>query len=190
MKKHILLVLPILLSGCVFSPQTVKLAPTISVAETALGSGLTVAVTVVDERPDQVIGKRGVGGAGADIKSAEKVDVVVQNSIVAGLKRKGFNVVGTGEAAGANLAVEVRFLQYSLSTGFWSGGVNVKVALKAVASRNGKSYDHLYRIDHEQRVQLAPSAETNEKWINDALSQAIQQLLDDGALIGTLSQKG
>lgn len=190
MTKYILVFLPLLLSGCVFSQQTAKLSPVVSMRESALGSGVTVAVNVVDERPDQSIGKRGVGGAGADIMPAEKVEVSVANAIVEGLRKEGFKVVGKGEVADAALNVEVRFLQYSVSMGFWSGGVNVKVALKAIASKNGKTYDRLYREDKEERVQIAPGAETNEKWINEALSKTIQQLLDDQALIDTLTAKG
>ena len=63
-------------------------------------------------------------------------------------------------------------------------------ALKAIGSGNGKSYEHLYRTDREERIQIAPTAETNEKWINDALSKTIQEMLDDNALLGVLSQKG
>jgi uncharacterized lipoprotein YajG len=163
--------------------------PTVSVAESSTGNGVTVAVDVVDERPDKSIGKRGASGMGADIMPADKVEVAVQQAIIDGLKKKGFTVVDATGSSSAKLVVEVRFLQYSLSTGFWSGGVNVKVALKALVSANGKNYDRLYRRDREERVQIAPTAETNEKWINDALSQTIQEMLDDNALISTLAQK-
>ena len=189
MHKLLLLLLPVLVSGCVFAPQKASIAPTISVAESRVGNGVAVLVSVVDERPDKSIGKRGVGGAGADIMPAENVEVSVQNAIVDGLKRKGFRVVDVADASASKLGIEVRFLQYSLSMGFWSGGCNVKVALKAIGSGNGKTYDHLYRTDREERVQIAPTAATNEKWINDALSTTIQELLDDPALIEVLSQK-
>jgi uncharacterized lipoprotein YajG len=191
MKKIALVLCPLLLTltGCVFAPQSVRIMPKISVADSSAGNGVTVAVNVVDERPDKSIGKRGASGMGADIMPADKVEVAVQQAIVDGLKKKGFVVVDPNGTSPAKLVVEVRFLQYSLSTGFWSGGVNVKVALKALASANGKSYDRLYRRDREERVQIAPTAETNEKWINDALSQTIQEMLDDNALISTLAQK-
>jgi uncharacterized lipoprotein YajG len=185
----VLSLVALLTSGCVFSGQTVQLMPTTSVASSTTGNGVAVSLKVTDERPDQAIGKRGVGGMGADLVPAQKVDVVVQSALTDALQKKGFTVVSSGDAA-AKLSVEVRFLQYSLSTGFWSGGVNVKVALKAVASANGKNYERLYRKDREERVQLAPTASTNEKWINDALSQALQELIDDTALIETLAHKG
>jgi hypothetical protein len=41
----------------------------------------------------------------------------------------------------------------------------------------------MYRTDKEERVVVVPTAETNEKWINDALSEVLRQLLEDSGLI-------
>jgi len=179
----------LLLSGCAFAPQSARIHPTAQVAESSIGKGVTVTVKVVDDRPDQAIGKRGVGGAGADIVPANKVEVAIQDLIVDCLRKHGFNVDGGEATANANLTVEVRFLNYAVSTGFWSGGVNVKVALKAIATNGGRSYEHLYRTDREERVQIIPTADTNEKWINEALSKTVQELLDDGSLLDVLAGK-
>ena len=189
MKLILAMFLAALLSGCVFNSQKVNLLPTVSSLASSDGDGITVAVTVQDERPDQSIGKRGVGGAGAVIEAAQSPELVVRSAVIDGLKKKGFTIVEKGNA-NADLSIEVRFLQYSLSQGFWSGGINIKVAFKALASKGSQKYEHLYRVDKEHRVQFAPTAETNEKWINEALSVAINELLDDRGLIDTLKFKG
>ncbi len=113
----------------------------------------------------------------------------MQKEIIEGLKKKGFTAVDDTSASSTKLSVEVRLLEYSTSQGFWTGGVNIKGALKAVASKNGKSYEKMYRTDKEERVVVVPTAQTNEKWINDALSEVLKQLLDDNGLTLFLTQE-
>ena len=60
--------------------------------------------------------------------------------------------------------------------------MHVKGSLKAVASRAGQTYEKMYRGEKEERVVVVPTAETNEKWINDALSEVLRQLFDDNGL--------
>ena len=189
MKTVALFVLPLLLSGCAFSPQSARIRPIASVAESNVGKGVVVAVRVVDERPDQAIGKRGAGGVGADIVPSNQIEVAVQELLVSSLKKRGFSVVDSNVSAQAKLGVEVRFLQYSVSQGLWSGGINIKVAIKATASNGGQIYEQLYRNDKEERVQFIPAAQTNENWINESLSKCIQDLLDDTALTEALAGK-
>jgi hypothetical protein len=63
--------------------------------------------------------------------------------------------------------------------------------LKAVASKNGKTYEKMYRTEKEERVVIVPTADTNEKWINEALSDVLKQLLyDDGLTIFLAQESG
>lgn len=188
MNKIIFSFLSLLLSGCVFHQQTAKLAPSVSVTESNTGNGKTVFVSVADERPDQSIGKRGVGGAGADIMPAENVEDVVRGAVVEGLMKKGFKVANTQTSSDSKLVVEVRFLQYALLTGVWTLGCDVKVALKATATNKSQSYDHFYRTTREERVPIAPTSATNEKWINEAISKTIQDLVNDAELLSVLAR--
>ena len=177
-------------AGCAFNPQTANITPTVSVMSSSDGKGVSVAVRVSDERPSKSLGRRGTGyGAAAEITAAQNIAAVVQKEIVAGLNKKGFAAMDGEGKANARLSVEVRLLEYSTSQGFWTGGVNVKGALKAVATRNGQTYEKMYRTDKEERVVVVPTAETNEKWINDALSEVLRQLLDDSGLVMFLTKE-
>lgn len=178
------------LSGCAFNPQQVNLAPTVSVMSSSEGKAAAVAVHVVDERPSKSLGRRGTAyGAAAEITAAQDVGAVVQKEIIEGLRKKGFAATDENGSAGAKLSVEVRLLEYSTSQGFWTGGVNIRGALKAVATKNGKTYEKMYRTDKEERVAVVPTAETNAKWINGALSEVLRQLLDDSGLFMFLTQE-
>jgi uncharacterized lipoprotein YajG len=179
------------LSGCAFTPQTANIAPTVTVMTSSEGKGVAVMVQVTDERPSKSLGRRGTAyGAAAEITAAQDIAVVVQKEIIAGLKKKGFGVVDDSDGANAKLSVEVRLLEYTTAQGFWTGGVIVRSAVKAVATKNGKTYEKLYRTEKEQRVVVVPTAETNEQWINEALGEVLSQLLDDNGLTMFLTQKG
>lgn len=182
-------VFALLLSGCAFTPQKANISPTVSVMNSSEGSGIDVSVRVTDERPSKSLGRRGTAyGAAAEITAAQDIAVIAQNEIIAGLKKKGFAARDGDSGSKAKLVVEVRLLEYSTSQGFWTGGVHIKGALKAAATKDSKSYEKMYRSEKEERVVVVPTAETNEKWINDALSDVLTQLLDDKGLLMFLSQ--
>ncbi len=121
--------------------------------------------------------------AGAEITSTQEIAEIVQRELKSGLEKKGFAVVDFAPSTDPKLTVEVRLLEYSTSTGFWTGGVHIKGSLKAVAMRTGQTYEKMYRSEKEERVVVVPTAETNEKWINDALSEVLRQLFDDTGLM-------
>lgn len=178
------------LTGCAFNPQTANITPVVTVMNSSDGKGVTVAVRVSDERPSKSLGRRGTAyGAAAEITAAQDIATVVQKEIIDGLNKKGFTALKENEESNAKLSVEVRLLEYSTSQGFWTGGVNIKGALKVIATKNGKTYEKMYRTDKEERVMVVPTADTNEKWINGALSEVLTQLLEDNGLTMFLSKE-
>jgi uncharacterized lipoprotein len=174
-----------LMPACAFNEQKVTLAPKVVLATSTLGQGVSVAVGVVDERPSQSLGRRGTAyGAAAEITTDQDVGALVRTEIENGLRQHGFNIAATG--ADTQLVVEIRLLEYKTSTGFWTGGVNVQAALKAIATRAEHRFEHLYRTDNENRVVISPTADTNEAWINAGLSDVLTKLLSDATLLDAL----
>lgn len=187
--RLLILTFAYLLGGCAYTTQTTRLTPEVIVAPSDRGNGFTVSVSVADERANRSLGHRGDAyGRGAEIRTDDDVAMVVKNEIVKGLQSKGFKV--SGENPGASLSIEVRLLEYSTSTGLFTGGVHINAALKANANRGGANYSKLYRSDKEERVSFVPSASTNEAWINQGLANAIQQILADDELLKFLATKG
>jgi uncharacterized lipoprotein YajG len=174
-----------LLSGCAFNSQKVSFDPTISNPKTSEGHGVTVAVRVVDERPSKSLGRRGAGIAVAEITTNADLAVIVQGKISQALQQQGFVVADT--SGDAKLTVEIRLLHYSSSIGFWTAGVQVQAALKAIASKSDKTFEEMYRSDSEERILIVPTAETNAEWINKGLGDVISKLVSDPKLIAFLA---
>ena len=191
MQKLILIALCAFVSGCAFNPQKANVSPTVAVMASSEGKGVSVAVRVVDERPSKSLGHRGTAyGAAAEITSVQEISLIVQREITNALQKKGFSVVDYVDSANPRLTVEVRLLEYTTSQGFWTGGVQIKGALKAIATNQARTYDKMYRSEKEERVMVVPTAETNERWINEALSDVLNQLLNDNSLFSVLKNGG
>lgn len=176
------------LQGCAFNPQQANLAPRVSVQASAEGKNISVAVRVLDERPSKSLGRRGTAyGGAAEITAGQDLAVVVQQTVVEALAKKGFKPVEFAPGVQTKLTVEVRLLEYSTSQGFWTGGVHVKGALKALAQKPSDNFEKVYRVEKEERVVVVPTAESNEALINQALSDLLGQVVDDVGLLKFLA---
>jgi len=192
MKKPVCIALGCLLLpvACAWSQQQVALAPVVNVAPSAEGNHIEVAVRVVDERNTLSLGRRGNEDIqGAEITASQDVALVVRQQVVDGLRKKTFTPVEYNETADPRLTVEIRLLEYSTSKGFWSGGVHIRSALKVSAYRSGKTYERMYRNEKEERVMIVPTADTNEQWINEVLSNTLQDLFRDRDLFSFLASR-
>lgn len=181
-----------LLSPCAFVPQTAELQPVVRVNPSDVGAGIPVTVTVIDERDNSSLGRRGNGGfRGAEIRSEQDLVQVIEQVVAEGLVSKGFHPQRTGEAsgiAGSQLRVDLRSLEYSTSAGFFTGGVHVNAALKASVNRETTVYERVYRINEEERTVVVPAASYNETLLNTALQTLLLQMLEDEQLLRALAQ--
>jgi uncharacterized lipoprotein YajG len=183
-------VLAVLVPACAFTPQAVVVKPEIQPTLGATVQGQTVYVTVVDERPRLNLGTRSVKGAGAELTVGGDLTNIVRTAVADGLQRQGFKVTPNKPADGRELRVEVRNLDYGVTQGFWAGTLRTECGLKAICIiGSARPYERLYRGEHMEQVQLVQGNQANERYINSAISRAINLLLQDSELIHCLAQK-
>src|SRR5712691_10526568 len=97
------------LGACAFIDHKATLNPTVAVASSGVGTGRSVQVAVVDERPRSLIGRRGAGGQiGGTITTDQAVDEVVRAKLVEGLQRDGFTIATGGGSDTRTMKVEIR----------------------------------------------------------------------------------
>jgi uncharacterized lipoprotein YajG len=191
MKKLVyFLLVGFLFSGCAYINQDLKVKPDTSISESDIGGGKKITLKVVDEREDQIIGKRrdGYGMNGATITTKQDMVEILSNIIVGGLARKNFSV--SSEQVPTVLKIELRVLSYDTSMGLWTGGNIGKSALKVIATaENGQVYEKMYRGQREIRTAFIGSQETNSNVVNGALSDAVDNLFKDDELLRFLAGK-
>jgi uncharacterized lipoprotein YajG len=178
------------LSACAFSPQKAEIKPDLQVYASNIGQGKAVGVLVTDERDSQDIGHRGSAliNKAATISSEQNLAEVFRQAVFDGLKAKGFAPTDSNKSTGPQLKIEIRALDYSTSTGFWTGGVDTKAAIKAIVTNSGTTYENFYRSSNEERVVVVPTADHNTELINKVVNDVLSQLLADQALLGSLAK--
>lgn len=176
-----------LFAGCAWVHQdaTLKLDPAIT--PSSIGRDATVAVKVLDQRRSKTIGYRGLDSKNATITTDQDVAALFRAKIVEGLSRKGFNAVPHGEQPGRPLTVEIRQIEYKTDMDFWKGIIQAEVAISAWSVREDASYERIYHGQRKDTTMEAPGAKTNERLINGAISDALQNLLEDERLIRFLA---
>tara|TARA_R110001583_G_scaffold89304_1_gene230623 strand:+ start:873 stop:1448 length:576 start_codon:yes stop_codon:yes gene_type:complete len=178
-----------LLSSCALTPQQVNLSPDVNVNKTSLGNGQNIILTTVDERTTSTIGNRGIAGFGADITSDNDVVAIVRLEIIKGLEAQSFVISNELNNGPKELRVEIRNLEYKLTSGIFTGTLRTESALKGICLVNGKrSYEHLYRGGSEEQVLVAQFANENSAHINKALTEVIEDLLNDKSLFSCLAE--
>lgn len=179
-----------LLSGCAFQQQAVVLRPELQPVVSAAGQGQQVSLNVIDERPRTTLGTRGAQGIGAELTVAGDLVEIIRSSIAAGLNQQGFALVASqSPGQGRELRVEIRNLEYRIATGFWAGALSTECSLKAICIRDGlRPFEQLYRGEFQESIQVVQSDEANNRYVNQAVSRAINALLQDQRLTSCLAQ--
>jgi uncharacterized lipoprotein len=185
----LLLIVSATLNACSLTPQTATLRPTLSVPQSDIGQKRNVSVQILDERPNQSLGRRGAAGMrGAEIKTDQNVAELISTSVNEGLAQIGFTPEPYDPKNPRLLRIEVRQLEYSTSQGMWSGAVRTNAALKAIARNQGLTYENFYRAANDKRTFFVPGASKNEEMLNQTLSSVIDQIFQDQALLSFLAK--
>ena len=176
------------ISGCALSPQVIEVNPDIRLSDTPVVTNpVKLKLDVVDARSSPVIGQRGgVYKDTSDISTSENMTGNLQRQISAALKRLGYEVTGKGESSDANLTVTISNMKYTASSEKLLNKIEIKVAIHAVISKNGKEFTGDYSATRKKDYVKLPGIDENEKIINEALATVLQSMLQDKDLISFL----
>lgn len=172
-------------SGCAFQKQSIRLQPTVDVAASSAGAGKSVMVSVSDERPHSTLGTRGVGGIGEQLTLDSDLAATIKTAVVQGLQRQGF---AAGDSTQNELRVEIRSLDYAVNSGFWAGKLNVEFALKGICMKgDARPYEQMYRGEFHKNIQVVQGQDSNNQFVNQVVSQAVNALLNDANMTRCLA---
>lgn len=181
----------LLLTGCAFVPENVKLRPKVAYHHSLIGQGKVVSLSVMDTRATNVVGGRASGyGPAAKISlDSEHLVSVVRKAITRGLRANDFKVVASGLPSDARLKIRISSIEYKQRAGFWTGHVDINSSLEGEANKSkGSSYDKIYRYNSTKDVIFTPTAGGDNKNINRAVSQSLSKLLSDKKLLRFLAR--
>ena len=178
-----------LATGCVWTPQAIKIRPDIEAISNSNGHGLPIQVSVADERSSSVLGTRGSRGVGAALTVEGDLATQVQSSVADGLARQSFAPAFARPPDGREIRVEIRSLGYGMTIGFMGNTLRTECSLKAICIRGAvRPYEQFYRGEYEENVRGVQTDSENDRFVNVALSKAINALLQDRQLTGCLAE--
>ena len=180
-----LLMLVGVLGGCAWTPHQLELSATSpQKTKQKVGKGVKIKVDVIDDRDQRVVGQRGVGAIGSDISSPQLLNYF-RRQVIQGFQSRGFLLISDKETADARVLVYLRSFKWVTEQGFFTGGHNVFVSIKAEA-KNSKTNGEIvktYQYDQEKRALfVASGGEINER-MNAGLSDVLRQLFSDVELL-------
>jgi uncharacterized lipoprotein YajG len=184
MRFFILAACVAVLGGCAFAKQQpIEVKPELMPAQNHVGAGKPVLIEVADERPSKNLGTRGVRGVGSNLTVTEDFATTLRGAVSQGLKDRGFAPATGMPTDGRSLKIEIRDLHYELDMGFWAGSLDASCALKAICQvGQSRPLEKMFRGDHHESVQVVQGEEANKRYVNDAVSKAINELLGDPEL--------
>lgn len=176
----------LLVSACAISPQRVSLALTPAVPDLVFGNNSPVQIVVMDERTEASFGSR--GGVYPDtslILPAHDLIPTVAAPLSRALRQLGFVVV-EDEPTGAQLRVSIENIQYQPNPGPLVTRVRVSATLRAEIRTEEVSESRRYHSRVSHRVPVTPSAQTNQRFLNQVLERSLTRLLQDQTLLTLL----
>ncbi len=193
----------ILLTSCAFTPHEIAVTAKAPTTPSSIGKGVTVALEVLDDREDIVVGQRGAGMRGADI-TVKDIIPALERELRNGLEAKGFTVVSggtSGSTAGnvdtnlvgngepdVDFEAKLRAFKFFIESGFWSGAENTSVVINVEAVKGGQDYEKSYRFNSEESAMVVPEGSEIDDALNAALSEVLAQIMRDQQLMSFLAQ--
>lgn len=174
--------------GCAWVPQEARLKIDAGSATSDAGRGVRVAVKVYDRRPDTVLGHRGVDSQNAAITTKQNLVLLFRDAIIAGLSRKGFKATDYDGETPRVLSVEIRKVEYSTDMDFWKGVVKTEAWLVASMTKDGVRFEQSYTGVRKHTTVESPRAKTNERLLNEAISEAVSALVNDPSLLRFMAE--
>jgi len=182
----LLAVLP--LQGCSLKPQNLRIDPQqIRVQESKVGEGTTVGLQVTDARPAKKLGEVGdPDNKMVDVSVEEDPSPKIYERVSDALTRLGFTVVPFAEGADPALKLEVRKLELkSVKTAF-TFETELRAEVGAHAAKGNGYYDRQFNVRTRKDGAAPPFEKDSTVLVNTAIAQALEDLLADEQLLGTL----
>ena len=178
----------LVLSGCTLISQKVDLKPSVFVDQSNLRQAREVFIKIEDKRSDDLLGHRGYMGTGG-ITLVEDPRETFREQLNHILTAKGFNVANEDADYDAFLQLDIKNIVYRTRVTLIDIGIVTAIDLEISAvNRLKNKYSQNYHVQDETRVLVAPPANENENLINQTVSKAIMNIVQDSELFKFLSQ--
>lgn len=194
MKTITRVVLPLLMllalnQGCTLKPQYLHLDPVIDVTGEAVTAEALLGLSVTDARTTKKLGEVGDPNKGMlDVTLNEDITALVSARLTEALEKRGFSVVPDSGAMTRSLAVRVDSLVLNSVKRPFDFETELKAEVSAEARNSNERYDRAYYVSTYQLTAAPPFEKQSNQMVNDAVSKALTDMLNDDKLFDMLAR--
>jgi len=182
----IVLAAVMLLSACADLPQRLVLQPSVPTVESdavPVTVRQEVFLRVIDSRIENTLGCfESGGGECRPFFATRELDVVIRETVAAGLKSKGFIPLAGVQENGRSLTVEIQDFNHHVSSGLVKVSAQTKIALKTIAVNGRRTLTGYYTVDKQEVLVVKPGVLQNQKLVNEALDVVLDKIFQDRKL--------
>jgi uncharacterized lipoprotein YajG len=178
--------LVITLSSCAYGPQFIKLTPNI-IGPTDKNfykpKQTSVVVSIIDSRPNNVLGASGDDSARFDITLKGEVTTALESKVLPALEYRGLVLTTVPDQDSPTLVLDLQRLELSsLKTKRFGYVTTLDVEIVASVINGNKKYSKRYSVGTEKKMGGISSSQNSENMVNEAVTQALSAIINDEAL--------
>jgi len=175
--------------GCSLKTQNLRIDPEIKVKETRIGEDKTVGLRISDARADKKLGEVGDPDRKmVDVRVDEDPSPAIYERVKQALTRLGFSVEPYSETMERTLDIKIRTLELQSLKRPLTFETELRATVAAHAANSTGYYDRQFNVRTRKEGAAPPYEKDSTLLVNTALSQALEDLLDDEQLLALLAR--
>ncbi len=157
--------------------------------DSGVGAGFEVGLSVADLRPDRKLGEVGDPNKEmVEVRLDKDPSPAIYLRVKEALMRQGFSVVPQVTGQTRTLHVEIRDLMLSSVKKPLNFDTELRATVSAHAVNGGTRHDREATVRTRKESGIPPYEKDSNVLVNDAISQALNDLVADDQILGVLAQ--
>ena len=185
----LVLLLAAVMLGCALKPQNLHLDPDVEYSGERTTNETLIGFSVADARPTKKLGKVGDPNKElVDVSLEEDFVPLVTERLTTGIEKRGFSVVPWSPAMTRTLEVRIDSLVLNSVKTPVTFETELRAEVTAAASNERERYERVYYVRSYQETAGPPYERHSNKLVNQAVSQALTEVLADDKLFEMLAR--
>lgn len=175
--------------GCALKPQKLHLDPDVAYNGEPTTSDTLIGFSFSDDRPTQLLGE--VGDPNKEMVPVtldENFIPLLTEKLTAGLEKRGFKAVPESDAMTRSLKVSIDSLVLNSVKTPVTFQTELKAEVTAAAVNGNERYQRVYYVRTYQETAGPPYEKHSNQLVNQAVSQALNEVLKDNKLFDMLAR--
>jgi len=146
-------------------------------------NGVTVLLTVADQRPSSI---PGLSVDGEALRLADDPAQLIRQAVSTALQQKGYRLAADKQTAQRTLHIELVTLSYQAEKKFLRSRIHVEVVLRAIVTHGRHTLTKAFHGKNAYEVALSPSDEENSHMLSEIIAHTLDNMLSDMEIDQTL----